>query len=84
MSALPVEQTTTLLHRWKVVAGAYAPYEEKFPDCEPPLLSSLAPLEDGRKEDSKYPNLLSPQARTDLGILPFSCGMVLASIWAFL
>jgi hypothetical protein len=43
-------------------------YKDKFPDCEPPLLSSLSLLEDGRTKDSKYPNLLSPQARADLGI----------------
>ena len=67
-SALPVELTATLVHWWKVVADAYALYKDKFPDCEPPLLSSLSLLEDGRTEDSKYPNLLSPQARADLGI----------------
>lgn len=68
MSALPVEQATALVHWWKVVADAYALYKEKFPDCEPPLLSSLSLLEDGRTEDSKYPNLLSSQARAGLGI----------------
>jgi len=68
ISVLPVEETTTLLQWWKVVADAYASYKEKLPDCEPPLLSSLSLLEDGRTEDSKYPNLLFPQARTDIGI----------------
>ena len=67
-SQLPVEETTTLVHWWKVVADAYALYKEKLPDCEPPLLSSLSLLEDGRTEDSKYPNLLSPRAREELGI----------------
>ena len=68
MSLLPVEETTTLVRWWKVVADAYISYKEKLPDCEPPLLSSLSLLEDGRTEDSKYPNLLSPQARAELGI----------------
>lgn len=67
-SVLPVEETTTLVRWWKVVADAHSSYKEKFPDSEPPLLSSLSLLEDGRAEDSKYPNLLSPQARADLGI----------------
>ena len=67
-SVLPVEEATTLIRWWKVVADAYTSYKEKLPDSEPPLLSSLCLLEDGRTEDSKYPNLLSPQTRADLGI----------------
>jgi hypothetical protein len=67
-SALPAEEANTLVRWWNVVAGAYSLYKEKLPDCEPPLLSSLSLLEDGRTEDSKYPNLLSPQTRADLGI----------------
>jgi hypothetical protein len=67
-SVLPVEETTTLVRWWKVVADAYESYKENISDCEPPLLSSLSLLEDGRTEDSKYPNLLSPQARENLGI----------------
>jgi len=68
ISALPVEETITLIKWWNVVADAYGLYKEKLPDCEPPLLSSLSLLEDGRTEDSGYPNLLSPQARAELGI----------------
>lgn len=67
-SALPAEQTATLVYWWKVVSNAHASYKDKFPDFEPPLLSSLSLLEDGRTEGSKYPNLLSPQARAGLGI----------------
>lgn len=67
-SALPAEESTALVQCWKVVADAYALYKEKAPDCDPPLLSSMSLLEDGRTEDSKYPNLLSPQAREDIGI----------------
>lgn len=67
-SALSEEEATPLVHWWKVVAEAHALYKENIPDCEPPLLSSLCLLEDGRSEDSTYPNLLSPQARADLGI----------------
>ena len=67
-SALPVEETTVLVQWWKVVADAYTSYKERLPDCEPPLLSSLSLLEDGRTEDSSYPNLLSPQARAEVGI----------------
>ncbi|KAF9654296.1 hypothetical protein BDM02DRAFT_3106606 [Thelephora ganbajun] len=67
-SLLPVEETTTLVHWWKIVADAYTTYKDKIPDCEPPLLSSLALLEDGRTEDSKYPNLLYSQTRAELGI----------------
>jgi len=67
-SVLPVEKTAILIRWWKVVADAYTLYKEKLPDCEAPLLSSLSLLEDGRTEDSKYPNLLSPQARAEQGI----------------
>ena len=67
-SALAVEEATALVRWWKIVADAYAIYKEKLPDCEPPLLSSLSLLEDGRTEDSQYPNLLSPLARAELGI----------------
>lgn len=67
-SVLPVEETATLVRWWKVVSDAYTIYREKLPDCEPPLLSSLSLLEDGRTEDSTYPNLLSPQTRAGLGI----------------
>lgn len=45
-SALPVEETATLVHWWKIAACAYALYEEKLPDREPPLLSSACLLED--------------------------------------
>lgn len=38
------------------------------PDCEPPSLFSLALLEDGTTGDSKYPNLMSPEARVPYGI----------------
>ena len=67
-SALSVGEATILVQWWKVVADAYALYKEKLPDCEPPLLSSMSLLEGGRAEDSRYPNLLSSQARADLGI----------------
>jgi len=68
VSALPVEEATILVQWWKVVADTYELFKEKLPDCEPPLLSSLSLLEDGRTEDSRYPNLLSPQARAEQGI----------------
>ena len=67
-AVLPVGESTTLLHWWGVVANAHTSYKNKLPDCEPPLLSSLSRLEDGRTEDSKYPNLLSYQVQIEYGI----------------
>ena len=42
--------------------------ERKLPKREPPVLTSLALLEDGRSEGSKYPNLMVPAAREYYGI----------------
>lgn len=54
---------------WKqVVADACADLERRVPKSEPPVLTSLALLEDGRAEGSKYPNLMVPAAREYYGI----------------
>ena len=57
------------LRRWgAIVAEAYADLEKRIPGFEPPVLTSLALLEDGRAEGSKYPNLMVPAARVYYGI----------------
>jgi hypothetical protein len=50
------------------VAEACVGLERKVPKGEPPVLTSLALLEDGRSEGSKYPNLMVPAAREHYGI----------------
>lgn len=51
-----------------VVTKAYSIFQEKLPDEKPPELSSMLPTQDGRAEDSRYPNLLNASAREDFGL----------------
>ena len=41
----------------------YSDFQAKLPDCEPPLVFTLMLSEDGTTDDSKYPNLMSIEAR---------------------
>lgn len=57
------------LWRWReIVVEAYADFERRVPKCEPPILIVLAWSEDGRSEESKYPNFMVPAARESYGI----------------
>jgi len=47
---------------------ACADFERRIPACEPPMLISLALLEDGTSEGSEYPNLIVHEAREGYGI----------------
>jgi hypothetical protein len=38
-------------------------FSEGLPDYEPPMIYSLATMEDGRTRESKYPSLMSLEAR---------------------
>jgi len=68
ISSLSVEGGAELW-RWKqVVAEAYVDIERRMPKREPPVLTSLAMLEDGRSEGSRYPNLMVPTARERYGL----------------
>lgn len=58
-------------HLWclkQVVAEACVDFERRVPKAGPSVLTSLALLEDGRSEGSKYPNLMVPAAREHYGI----------------
>ena len=47
---------------------AHDDLQRRIPKFEAPVLTSLALLEDGRSEGSKYPNLMVPGARERYGI----------------
>ena len=68
MASLPPEESTSLQHYRKVVGEAYSSFQAGIPDCEPPIILSLAVLEDGTTEDSEYPSLMSPEVRVRYGI----------------
>jgi hypothetical protein len=46
----------------------YSDFQARLPGCEPPTIHSLAMLEDGTTEESKYPNLMSVEVRMMYGI----------------
>lgn len=46
----------------------YSNFQTGLPDREPPMVYSLATLEDGITEESKYPNLMSAEVRMAYGI----------------
>jgi hypothetical protein len=62
-------EDSLLLRYWKgVVAKAYEAFQQKLPGEEPPEISLTLSMQDGRTEDSKYPNLLPASAREDYGL----------------
>lgn len=68
ISDLPMEDSL-LLRYWKgVVSKTYSTFQEKLPGEEPPELTAMLCAQDGREEDSEYPNLLQASARDDYGI----------------
>lgn len=68
IGSLSLEEGAQLWFWKQVVEGACVDLEMRMPKCEPPVLTSLALLEDGRSEGSKYPNLMVPAAREHYGI----------------
>lgn len=68
ISSLSLEEGAQLWCSKEVVEEACDDLERKLPKREPPVLTSLALLEDGRSEGSKYPNLMVPAAREYYGI----------------
>jgi hypothetical protein len=67
-SSLSLEEGAQLWYWKQVVAEAYADLERRIPKFEPPMLTMLASLEDGRFEGSKYPNMMVPAARQSYGL----------------
>lgn len=68
ISSLSLEEGAQLWCWKQVVVEACADLERRMPRYEPPVLTSLALLEDGRAEGSKYPNLMVPAAREHYGL----------------
>jgi len=68
IESLPLEQSEPLRLFRKVVGEAHADFSVGLPGFQPPILYSLATMEDGRTRESKYPSLMSLQARVEFGI----------------
>jgi hypothetical protein len=68
VESLPLEESENLRHFRKVVGERYADFRVGLPDFQPPILYSLATMEDGRTKESKYPSLMSLEARVEFGI----------------
>jgi len=65
---LLLEKSESLRCFRKVIWERYSDFQARLPGCEPPTLFSLGSLEDGTTEDSKYPNLMSPEVRVEYGL----------------
>jgi hypothetical protein len=46
----------------------YTKFQAGLPEYEPPMMYSLAMLEDGTTEDSKYPNMMLDEVREWYGL----------------
>jgi len=68
IESLPFEETGELRHYRNVVGEKYSDFQTRLPDCEPPVIIPLSMLEDGTTEGSKYPSLVSAEARVPYGI----------------
>jgi hypothetical protein len=66
--SLPLEESVSLRDFRRIVGEAYSDFQAKVPDCKPPIVHSLAALEDFTTEDSKYPNLMVPEVRMRYGM----------------
>ena len=62
------KEAGSLQHFKSVVEKAHLRFETALPDNEPPVIYSLATMEDGTTVGSKYPNLMSVEARVEFGI----------------
>ena len=67
IESLPFEESGSLRYCRQVIGGMYSDFQAGLPG-EPPIIHSLATLEDVVTEESKYPNLMSVQVRTMYGI----------------
>ena len=65
---LPLEKGRSLRHFREIIGGKYSDLQAKLPDCEPSLMFSLMLWEDGTTKESKYPNLISVEARILHGV----------------
>ena len=68
IESLPLDKGMPLRHFRKVVGEAYADFRAGLPDCEPPMIISLARMEDVTTKESKYPNLMLLETRMLYGI----------------
>jgi len=68
IKGLPLEESGSLRYYRKVIGEKFCDFQARLPDRGPPPLYALGMLEDGTTEDSKYPNLMSPEGREKYGI----------------
>lgn len=68
LASVPPENGTKLQHCKEMVAEVHSDFAAKLPDAKLPILAMRATLEDGRTEESRYPNLLIPEVKHQYGI----------------
>ena len=68
IESLPFEESESLRYCRKVIRKMCSDFHEGLPGCEPPMIYSLAMMEDGTTEESKYPNLMLFEVRMQFGI----------------
>lgn len=68
IESLPLEESEPLRRLRKIVGEMHADLSAGLPDYEPPMIYSLATMEDGRTRESKYPSLMSLEERVTFGI----------------
>lgn len=68
IESLPPEQSGSLRDLREVIEKMYADFHVGLPDCDPPIIYSLATMEDGRTRESRYPSLMSFETRDTFGI----------------
>ena len=68
IESLPFEESGSLRYFREVIGKMYSDFHEGLPDYGPPMIHSLAMMEDGTTEESKYPNLMSFEMRMQYGI----------------
>ncbi|KAF9643913.1 hypothetical protein BDM02DRAFT_3132089 [Thelephora ganbajun] len=62
------EESEWLRHFQEVIGEMYSDFHARLPDCEPPVIYSLALTLDGTTEESRYPNLMSAEERMRFGL----------------
>ena len=58
LTTAPPEHDTRLRRQRDAVAAAYSDFAAKLPEARTPALMTRALSEDGRTEESRYPNLM--------------------------
>ena len=68
IETLAFEESASLRHFRTLVGKMYSDFQAGLLNYEPPMIYSLALMEDGTTEASKYPNLMLAKTRMQFGI----------------